>query len=201
MTENYIDKPSARKYFFSLRSSLTEAQRKEKSDIICKKILSLPAFLSCRYLLVYYPIKSEADVLPIARKALSLGKSVAFPISVTEETRLDFRTVNSIEELSLGAYGIREPKKDAPLLPQLSSDGQAKCSEPSALCIVPALALDKNGGRLGYGKGYYDRFLKSFNGITVGVAFKELLCERLPTEANDIPLDIIITDAESVTIK
>lgn len=194
MQQKFFDKKEARKYLSELRNSLTESQRKEKSEKICDRIIASDEFSRCKLLLVYYPIKSEVNILPLIQKAFELGKEIAFPISKKSSYQLDFRKVNSLQELSVGAYGICEPYESAPL-PALP------IKKEEALCIVPALALDKNGGRLGYGKGFYDRFLKNFNGISLGVVFNELLCDYLPTEPTDIPLDIIITDTGSVTIK
>jgi 5-formyltetrahydrofolate cyclo-ligase len=117
-------------------------------------------------------------------KALKLKKSIAFPISLTDSLTLDFRTVSSLDELESGAYGIKEPREDSP---------KAILSERT-LCVVPALAFDKQGFRLGYGKGYYDRFLKNFQGVSIGLCKDDFLADSLPTDKNDIPVDILITD-------
>ena len=181
---NFCDKSSARAYFSSLRSSLTESQRLEKSEKICKKILDMKEFSECDTLLLYYPIKSEPSSLALLDKAFSKGISVAFPISIKSNYTLDFREIKSLDELSVGAYGICEPKTDAPL---------AKITDKS-LCIVPALSFDKSLHRLGYGKGFYDRFLKNFKGTAIGITYSELVCEKLPSDDNDIPVNYIITD-------
>ena len=194
MQLTFSDKSAARKYLSALRGSFTEIQRIEKSRKICDQIINSAEFLNAKLVLVYYPIKSEIDILPIAKKAFELGKNVAFPISQKSSCLLDFRLVKSLDELSVGAYGIHEPKENAPhpIFPDKKEE---------ALCIVPALSIDKKGSRLGYGKGFYDRFLKDFNGISLGAVFEELLCDSLPTESTDIPLEMIITDTGSVTIK
>ena len=141
-------------------------------------------FSECDTLLLYYPIKSEPSALSLLEEAFSRGISIAFPISIKNDYTLDFREIKSLDELSVGAYGICEPKTDAPL---------ANITDKS-LCIVPALSFDKRMHRLGYGKGFYDRFLKNFKGTAIGITYLELICEKLPSDENDIPVKYIITD-------
>ena len=191
MSNKFNTKAEARAYFSSLRSSITAEKRKEKSVTVCNAVLSLTSFSECDTLFLYAPIKSEVDVYPLFKEALSRGIKVAFPISIKESSTLDFRFVSAEDELALGAYSIREPRSDLP---------RADFTERS-ICIVPALSFDKNGSRLGYGKGFYDRFLSRFTGLTIGVTFSELKCDLLPTDEFDIPVNIIITDKESVKTK
>ena len=191
MSFEFSSKAEARKHFFALRASIDENERKQKSIDICNKIIALPEFSSCDALFIYAPIKSEADPTYLFDKAKKLGINVAFPISVTSTFTLDFRFVNSIDELNVGAYGIREP----------SADAQKAFFTKSSICIVPALAFDTSGSRLGYGKGFYDRFLNNFSGLSIGITYSELKCNKLPTESTDVPVDIIITDKESVKTK
>ena len=191
MTFEFNSKADARKHFFALRKSIDENERKQKSLDICNKIISLPEFSSCDALFIYAPIKSEADPTPLFEEAKKRGISVAFPISVTSTFTLDFRFINSIDELNVGAYGIREP----------STNAKKAFFSKSSICVVPALAFDVSGNRLGYGKGFYDRFLNDFSGLSIGITYSELKCNKLPAESTDIPVDIIITDKESVKIK
>ena len=191
MDTPFKSKAEARKHFFALRSSIEESVRKEKSLAICQKISDLPIFLECDALFIYAPIKSEADPLPLFEVASRLGIRIAFPISIIDTSTLDFRFVDSLNDLNVGAYGIREPNQSAP---------KATFTQKS-ICIVPALAFDSTGNRLGYGKGYYDRFLSSFTGLSIGITFDELKCPALPIECTDISVDLIITDKESVKIK
>ena len=191
MSIEFNSKAKARAYFSALRSSITEDLRSSKSLTICKKISELPEFSTCDTLFIYFPIKSEPDTLSLFEFAKSRNIKIAFPISIKESFELDFRLVNSIDELRVGAYGIREPQQGA----------EKAISSPKSICIVPALAFDEVGNRLGYGKGFYDRFLRNFSGLSIGITFDELKCSSLPYEYTDIPVDIIITDKESVKIK
>jgi 5-formyltetrahydrofolate cyclo-ligase len=173
---------------------MTSEEHKSFDEKIIQTATSLVSFRHADIILLYAPIKSEIDVMPIFELAKEKGKKVAFPKCNTEERTMKFHFVDSLEELSPCAYGIREPSEDAPVYDPETTQG-------SALCFVPGLAFDVYGYRLGYGKGYYDRFLNNFCGLSIGITFDELKCKALPIEPTDISVDIIITDKESVKIK
>lgn len=184
MQDHLNTKALARAHFSALRASISEQERSDKSNKICAQIATMREFLNCDLLLAYYPIKSEASVLPLVKLALELGKPVAMPISIKESYSLDFRIISSLDEMKIGAYAIPEPDACAP---------RAAPTEKS-LCIVPALAFDIKGNRLGYGKGFYDRFLSEFKGCSIGITFSELLSDSLPIDKNDIAIDTVVTD-------
>ena len=188
---SFSDKSSARKHFLANRLALTNEALEKSSNILCEKILDLAEFSRADVVLLYYPTKNEPSLLSVAKAALKENKRVAFPISITKTCTLEFREISSLEELASGAYGIPEPPFDANI-PNLTE---------KSLCIVPALAFDKNGFRIGYGKGYYDRFLSHFNGISVGAVFDSHICDSLPTESTDLPVNIIITETGVTRIK
>lgn len=188
---NFISKKDARAHFSLIRSSISLEERQRKSEAVIRSVSALSEFDYCDTLFLYSPIKSELNVLPLFDLAKQRGIRVAFPISIKESSTLDFRYVSSFDELSLGAYNILEPEAKA----------KKAIFSKHSICIVPALAFDKSGNRLGYGKGFYDRFLKQFTGLSVGVTFSELLCDALPADGYDIPVNVIITDKESVKFK
>ena len=173
------------------RLAISDESLDISSRILCNKILALKEFLDADAVLLYSPTKNEPNLLPIAEAALKAGKKVAFPISITKSCTLDFREISSLTELTSGTYGIPEPPFNA-TKPTLTK---------KSLCIVPALAFDKKGFRIGYGKGYYDRFLSQFEGISAGAVFSSHTCDSLPTEPTDIPVNIIITETGVTRIK
>ena len=187
----FSDKKSARKYFLEKRLSLSEDYRAQSSRILCEKITDLEEFLAADLILIYAPSRNEPNLTPLVETATKAGKKIAFPISVTEDCTLLFREISSISELRAGAYCIPEPPLSAPI-PNITE---------KSLCIVPGLAFDKKGFRIGYGKGYYDRFLAHFSGISLGAVFNSLVCEKLPTDSTDIPVNIIITETGVTRIK
>ena len=183
------DKRQARLELSKIRADIYG--RDEYSKSLCDGIAMLKDYEDADILLLYFPTRSEPDLTPLAHLAWRDGKRVAFPISRTDSLTLDFRIVRDLDELAAGAYGIFEPRESAP---------RAALTERT-LCVVPALAVDRDGYRLGYGKGYYDRFLSSFVGRSLVAIHSSLVCERLPRNDTDIPLYTIITETGAIRLR
>ncbi len=180
----HTQKAVSRKHFRELRKSISNESRSLLDTALFSNTAALPQFQRADTVLCYYPVKDEPNILHLVKYALEEGKRIAFPVSHVEEKRLSFHEVTDISQLTVGAYGIPEPPKSAPEISDFSN----------SFCIVPALAFDKNGKRLGYGGGYYDRFLSEFNGIAAGLTYSYFFVESVPTEEHDASLDIIITE-------
>ncbi len=183
-------KKEVRKKLSSLRNELAKDYRNVCDGLIFDLVVNSEAYLKSTTVLAYYPVKSEPQIIPIICRAIDDGKNVAFPISNTNDYTLKFKYVKDISQLQMGAYSIPEPPQSAP---EYNGEG-------TVLCIVPAIAFDKSGRRIGYGKGFYDRFLAKFKGVTMGVCYSRLLVESLPCEDVDIPIDIIITEKGEINI-
>lgn len=181
-------KKQKRAIYRALRASVSKEDKLALDRAICDKICSLASFRFADTVLLYSPIGSEIDLTPVALRALELGKKIAFPICDTERRVMTFKYVSTLDDLKTGSYSIPEPDKDAP----------AFAGEQNALCIVPALAFDKEGYRLGYGGGYYDKFLKIFKGVSLGVAYDSLIADRLPRGVYDMPVSIILTERRNI---
>lgn len=162
--------------------------RHAKSMAACKKLLDQPEFATADVLMVYLPLPTEVDTTPIVLRSWQLQKTLTAP-----RLSWDLRHMLPVEIRSLDTdvvetrYGLREPVGGEPLPVEML-----------ALVVVPALAYDRKGNRLGRGAGFYDRFLGSpqFKGKTVGLAFQEQLVDALPTTENDRPVDLLVTDEE-----
>ena len=141
-------------------------------------IISLPEYSAADAVLLFYPIGSEPDTLLIASDALAKGKTVAFP--VTRGREMSFFSVSSLNGFIPGAMGIPEPD---------AKDALPLTAGKSSLCVVPALAVDKTGHRIGYGGGCYDRFLEEYAGFSVCIVFPQLEKEALPAEPHDVRVD------------
>ena len=178
----FFDKKEARRYFLDKRNAIGADEIKDRSAALCTHILALDEFGEADTVLLFAPTRNEPDLTGVALAAWQKGKNVAFPISRTSDCTLDFRKVNAMAELEVGAYSILEPSESA----------QTPTITDKTLCVVPALALDENGFRLGYGKGYYDRFLRDFAGTSVCALLNGFSCKALPHGENDIPVDITI---------
>ncbi len=181
--ELFEKKKELRRYYSEQRGGLDSLTVKYASFKICEHLLALIQRRRADTVLLFYPIKNEPDLLPLVNILNREGISVGFPISVTDPVSLDFRRVERVEDMEEGTYGICEPSKTAPSV-EIGS---------STVCVVPALAFDKEGYRLGYGKGFYDRFLADFEGLSVGVAYDIFVADELPRDKYDLCVDMIIT--------
>jgi 5-formyltetrahydrofolate cyclo-ligase len=187
MTPIKKEKDAIRKEFSKIRDEMDVSIRNARSEKICQLATSLVSFRHADIILMYAPIKSEIDVMPIFREALEKGKKVAFPKCNTEERTMKFHFVECEDDLSPCAYGIREPKEELPVYDPEETKGVA-------VCYVPGLAFDEYGYRLGYGKGYYDKFMNKFTGCTIGVVYSELITKTLPKGRFDKHCDIMLTE-------
>lgn len=169
-----------------LNKRLEHKNIKEDSEKIVKKLLSLPEIQNAQTILLYYPHKNEVNVLPLFEILSFKGKRVLFPKTVNEE--IHPVAVNSLKDLKKGNFGILEP------------EGKKTEKEHIDIVIVPAVAFNKKGYRIGYGKGFYDRFLKDFKGLKVGVAYDFQIVDDLPVNEHDVPVDIIVTPTNLIKV-
>ena len=168
------------------RRMIDPAEKAERDGALCAAAVSLASYRYAKYVLLYAPTEEEIDVMPIAHDALSKGKAVAFPKCDPEKRTMTYRIVSSPDELVPGYSGILEPPSSLPEF-DLSESGHA-------VCFVPGLVFDTSGGRLGYGKGYYDRFLTSFGGNAVGVVYSDFIVNSVPRGRYDFPIKILLTE-------
>ena len=165
--------------------------RASKSAEIVRRILELPQTGAARTVFGYYPFGNEVDIRAVLRDVLHSGRRLCLPRVAGSE--LVFHEVGSLSAgYTVHPWGIREPSAQ---LPEVSPDD---CSGP-VLVVVPGVAFDARGTRLGRGRGYYDRFLLRAGRegwLRLGVAFREQICASVPAEAHDVPVDMVLTDAE-----
>ncbi|MBR2722033.1 MAG: 5-formyltetrahydrofolate cyclo-ligase [Clostridia bacterium] len=183
-TDMNTEKKAIRQEIRSKRDAIPQEKKKELDRAILQKIASMPQFRSAKAILCYAPIGSEINLLPLVRLAQSQGKTVAFPKCDPDTEEMQFFSLLQGQKLIRGAYSIPEPPQDAPLF----------TPDEHTLCILPALACDRFGNRLGYGKGYYDKFLKDFRGSTVCAVYGAFLADTLPVEDHDVPVQWICTE-------
>ena len=188
------EKDAIRKACASLRDSISKEEHLAFDTKIINTASSLISFRHADIILLYAPIKSEIDVMPIFDLAKERGKRVAFPRCNIEERTMKFHFVSSMNDLEIGAYGIREPKENMPVYNPEETQGVA-------ICFVPGLAFDVYGYRLGYGKGYYDKFMNVFRGSTIGVAYTSQILPSLPRGKFDKHCDALITEKGIKSLK
>ena len=186
MSDPASEKKLLRQRIQACRNACPPDRLKEISAHICARLLSDDLYRGADVLLLYSPVRGEPDLLALARAGLRDGKTVCFPRSGTCR-RMTFHRVYGLSELTAGRYGIAEPPETAPL-PQFTRH---------SLCLVPGLAFDRAGFRLGYGGGYYDTFLPGFPGITVGGVAAACLVDELPRGEFDCRIHRIVTEEEA----
>ena len=168
------------------RAKISPEEKKQRDAAIRARILASPVFLEASSLLIYAPREQEINLLPLCRAAWERGIPVGFPRCDTATSTLQFCCLEPNGRLVKGAYGIYEPPIDAPPCP----------IDAHTLCILPGLTFDPTGGRLGYGKGYYDRFLATFPGVRAAAIYESLLVKHVPTEPHDRPVALLFTEHE-----
>lgn len=179
-------KDSLRKKILSERSAIVDPERTEYQESIISRFLSLASYRFAETVLLYYPIKGEVDMLSVAASAIKAGKKVAFPRCDSKNFTMTYHLISSVDDLDGGTYGIPEPLPSLPIY--------TPSPEKNDLIVVPAVCFDKEGYRIGYGRGYYDRYLCSFSGTAVGVTFHKLLQLSLPRGRFDRRVDILLTE-------
>lgn len=160
--------------------------RKKKEIVIIERLLKSDLFREADYIFLYASRSDEFSTKEIAFEAEKLGKETAYPFCENENGEMTFY-LSCRDDLKQGMYGIMEPDS--------SFCRKAEFTKKS-LCIVPGITFGKKGERLGYGRGYYDRFLRNFSGKTVALCFEECLCDRIPMEEHDIKINYLITEKE-----
>ena len=177
-------KAELRKKYKALRDFVCKEERDKADMIIAERLFDTACYLNADTVLVYLSIGSEVCTDPIIKHSLLLGKTVAAPVC-TDSHSLIFRKITSEKDLNIGKYGIKTPLESCPEISDFAS----------SICIVPGLSFDASGRRLGYGGGYYDRFLSDYDGTAVGLCRSQTYCYTpLPFCNFDISVDIVITD-------
>lgn len=178
------DKRLIRKIFINKREALSEEERRELSQRIVKNLLSLGALERANTLLMFCPHRGEPDITPLFSWALSKGKRLALP--KVEGNELKLLKVKEDTQFVEGAFCIREPAEGEEVQPQEVD-----------LALVPGIAFDRQGYRIGYGRGYYDRLLGKLGGLKVGVCYQFQLLEEVPRDSWDVPVDLVVTEEKT----
>ncbi len=178
-------KSDLRQSIKQMRSALDPAVKQRMDDIITDMFLHSTSYTRSDVLLTYVSTGIEVSTEKIITTALSEGKRVACPRCVDGTREMDFYFIDSLDELHPRTFGVREPEADP---------GRIYDSTGHPICIVPGLSFDRWGYRLGYGKGYYDRFLSRYSGWTVGLCYSACVQYKLPHGRFDRPVDRLITE-------
>ena len=179
----FEEKNKLRRDLLKKRKDLSPSVSQEKSSLILKVLLSEKAFIDAVSVALYFPVNGEVDTREIFKKCIDLEKKVFFPR--TRGSDLVFLRTRNVEELTPGAFAIPEPPADA----------ERARSDELDLVLVPGVAFDLSGNRIGYGKGFYDRFLKDIpRQARFGLAYQFQVLKSVPFNETDEKAGRIITE-------
>ncbi|MBM6886668.1 5-formyltetrahydrofolate cyclo-ligase [Pseudoflavonifractor phocaeensis] len=177
------EKAALRRELRSRLKALSPAQRQAGDDALLRRFLSLPQVEAAQTLLLYHGMGTEPDTSRLLVPLWEAGKRLCLPRCLPGNT-LEARLVRPDSSLVRHAYGMWEPGEDCSLVEP----------EEIGLVLVPGLAFDRSGGRLGQGGGYYDRWLAGFSGLTVALCRQLTLLDLVPRQAHDRPVDLVVTE-------
>lgn len=189
MTEIRLAKKELREKYVAERKSIPVETREAFDSKIFDRICASITYRHSTQILLYASMASEIDTWKLFDAAVNVGKKVAFPRTFEDNT-MKYYYCNSREDLEKRDNGIYEPKVG---LPEYVPTSQS-------LCIVPAVVFDKEGYRIGYGKGFYDRFLSTFTGVKAGLVYSNMILPKVPRGRFDKHVDIIISERGVVAV-
>lgn len=180
-----MEKKFLRKEIQNKLKQISSETRKKYEEIIYKKLFENENFKKAKCIALTISFGTEINTFPIIEKLFEEKKIVCSPICNKETKEMFFYKFCSNEDLVQGYYGIMTPR-------EIKENFIKK--EDIDLILVPGVAFDKENFRIGFGGGYYDRYLKDFKGSTISLAFKEQIIEKVPRNEFDLPVGLVITN-------
>lgn len=182
------DKSSLRSNYLTARRRIDPATKAALDSLVHRQLEGFEIFAEAPLVLAYVSYNNEVDTRAVIQGALATGKRVAVPRVNARKKSMAFFEITSLDDLAEGYKGILEPRADitAPL------GTRDLCG---SVCLVPGLVFDADGHRIGYGGGYYDRFLPFYPGDKIALArASQMSSNPLPAESRDVPVDFIVTE-------
>ncbi len=185
--QNSQQKAEIRRQVLAKLAAMGDEQRHEGSVAACARLMTLEVFQHASVVMLYMPLASEVDLTPVAIRCFQTGKTVCVPLVDWKRRDMEPVEVTSFDDhvMEVDEHGLRMPRGGAPIPPDLLD-----------LVVVPGLAFDAHGHRLGRGGGYYDRFLGRLRrtAATVGLGFDVQITDEVPVNDGDVSVDIVVTD-------
>ncbi len=185
--QNSQQKAEIRRQVLAKLAAMSDEQRHEESVAACSRLTALEVFQHASVVMLYMPLASEVDLTPVAIRCFQTGKTVCVPRVDWKRRDMEPVEVTSFDDhvMEVDEHGVRMPRGGAPIPPNLLD-----------LVVVPGLAFDARGHRLGRGGGYYDRFLGRLRrtAATVGLGFDVQITDEVPVDDGDVSVDIVVTD-------
>lgn len=189
--ENKNKKIKLRKSIIDIRNTLSEEKITILSNEISKNFFAIEDIKNASKFMLYSDFRNEVKTREIIEILIKNKKEVYLPITIKDEKKIIPKKVNSLNNLKIGSYGILEPSYSSNSI------------DPSLLdvVVVPGSVFDISGYRIGYGGGYYDRFLEKTNAIKIGFAFSFQVIDNIFPESHDKKMDILVTENEVFNFK
>jgi 5-formyltetrahydrofolate cyclo-ligase len=182
-------KNEIRKRMLEVRNNLTQENIKAKSELIVQRLFQTPEYNEAHNILLYANFNNEVATGKIFEDAIKRGKRVYYPKSDALTNTMDFYRILMMTQLQKGYMGIMEPRGI-----DISTRYRLNTNEDT-LIIVPGVAFDIEGYRLGYGKGFYDKYMADKRQMsTIALAFSEQIVDAIPHDTHDIKMDKIVTE-------
>lgn len=167
------------------RRTITPERITEMSRSIATNLQSLPEYSRAKVLAAYAALPDEVQTSAVVEGAFRDGKRVVLPAVEAVTDEMAFYELHAASDLSPGKFGVSEPPRKGPRVPLHATDA----------VLVPLVAWDERGNRIGYGKGYFDRVLADRgDSVAIGLAFEAQLVPSIPTRPTDVPLDVVVTE-------
>ena len=180
-------KEQLRKRVLAVRTGLDRGQVKVSGQAILKRVLGLEAYRRAKLVHTYVSSKeNEVDTRALIGTCLAQDKRVAVPVVMPGTKTLSHALIDALDQLVAGPYGLAQPDPAAALW--LPSEARID------LVVVPGLAFDRRGQRIGWGGGYYDRFLAQVQAIKIGLCYDALVLDCIPGEPHDVPVDMVVAE-------
>ena len=181
-----IQKAALRKHLLEKRDATSAELRDILSERIHQNIKQISSFTNSQNIACYFPIGSEVDTHVIMLDILKHDKNLLLPRIVNDN--LQFCIVSNLEKLEKGNFEIMEPKDSC------------KKAEKIDCVLIPTVGVSKSGVRLGYGKGYYDRFLSLIDAVKISLTYSKQIVKSIPNDSHDVKIDWIVTEDGNVQI-
>lgn len=186
-----LQKNEYRKKHREIRSNMSAQTKAQLDNKLKERLINDSVFKAADIIFAFVSKDIEVNTHEIIKHCFAHSKRVAVPLCNASENSMDFYCITSFDDLVQGCYGISQPNP---------KKCKKVCDFSSAICLVPGLAYDRNGFRVGFGKGYYDRFLTDFPGTTVGLCYSCCIEDELPRSLYDRSVDLVVTEKYTLKI-
>lgn len=183
MDGKLLNKKDIRETIIAQLKEMSSEEFEKQCQLLANQLFSTEEWKKATTIGITIAHAHEINTIPIIEQAWKEGKRVAVPRCIPSEKRMDFRYLEHLNQLEKSHYDLLEPLVD---------ETEAASPEEIDYLIVPGVAFDASGYRIGYGGGYYDRYLQAYKGATVSLLFTNQLLKQIPIEEYDVPVDSLI---------